>query len=119
MHEQRERQWNADDRSARDEEVTERRPERRSPGAVTFCPGCHFALEESLVASRGDPSRHLKSCPRCSMRQGLHVFYPFDAFRERAMEDGWTMVDPWCESCVRRVEPIPATRTCRVPAEQD
>ena len=118
MHEQRGRQWGADDRFARDEEVTERRPERRSPGAATFCPGCHVALEELRVA-RGDRDRYLKSCPRCSTLQGVHVFYPLDAFREHAVEEDWALIDPWCESCIRRFEPPGATLTCRVPPEQD
>jgi hypothetical protein len=112
MRDRQGEQW-SEERTRADQEPAE--AERRPPRPRARCPGCHMELEQSLVAMGEAP---LKSCPRCSQLQGLHVFYPLDAFREHALE-GWAILDPWCESCIRRVEAMPAVRICPVPLVEE
>ncbi|USD36535.1 hypothetical protein [Ferrimonas sp. SCSIO 43195] len=71
---------------------------------------CGIALNLSLFRSHdGQP---LKSCPKCSMQQGRHVFYPETLFGWRLLK-GQSQLQSWCPACrSKRAPEQPATARC-------
>jgi len=57
-----------------------------------MCPRCHEPLRRSRYI-KGDRD---KSCPKCSVRQGVHVYYSYHHF---GMRHGGTVVQSWCPTC--------------------
>ena len=51
----------------------------------------------------------LKSCPRCSLREGRHVFYREETFGTRTMQSGDVIIQSWCPACrsTRRPAAVP------------
>lgn len=61
------------------------------------CPGCNASLNDSQdVVKQGI---EFKSCPKCSVIAGGHVFYKTEDFGYRYMGDGRCIVQSWCPSC--------------------
>lgn len=55
------------------------------------------SLRRSVYRKRG--KKVFKSCPRCSIRKGKHVYYPIEDFGERTMENGDVVPQSWCRGC--------------------
>lgn len=55
-----------------------------------------------------------KSCPKCSIEHGVHVFYKTEVFGCRDMGDGRHIVQSWCSSCRSGENPsIPEVFRCK------
>ena len=71
---------------------------------------------EPLNRSRYSPSRDLKSCPECSVRNGSHVFRPYpDAFgtsEMRASDEEPEGPQSYCSACRRGTVSTEPAKTC-------
>ncbi len=75
------------------------------------CSGCGLSLNESQEVESKDT--RYKSCPKCSSMAGHHVYYKYEYFGMRTMEDGRHIVQSWCPSCRSDEVPvIPPELTC-------
>lgn len=61
------------------------------------CAVCECSLNDSQDAVHN--SVDYKSCPKCSVDAGVHVFYKTEDFGYRDMGDGRHIVQSWCPSC--------------------
>lgn len=59
------------------------------------CPVC----EEQLRVTVYREDDEFKSCPRCSARDGRHVFYALDDFGDRRPHGGDAIIQSWCRPC--------------------
>ena len=58
-----------------------------------MCPRCG----QSLNRSRYEQNEAYKSCPGCSVRAGVHVYYAYDYFGMRMMDI--LRVQSYCPDC--------------------
>ncbi|NHI01815.1 hypothetical protein OJHNALOF_02868 [Oceanimonas sp. MB9] len=68
------------------------------------CESRQRSLSESIIIHNHSSGR-LKSCPQCSNSEGKHVFYAYESFGMRTMEDGSTIVQSWCPGCRSNAKP--------------
>lgn len=79
---------------------------------MDICCGCSGSLHESLSAE--DEGQQFKSCPKCSVEAGYHVFYKQEDFGFRDMGDGRHIVQSWCPSCRSNLSPaLPPAFICK------
>ena len=57
-----------------------------------MCPRCHEPLRRSRYIN-GDRD---KSCPKCSVREGVHAYHPYRHF---GMRKGGTVIQSYCPGC--------------------
>ena len=77
-----------------------------------LCEGCGELLGHSEW--RDD----LKSCPKCSLRAGRHVFHPLSSFGERTPHGGAPIIQSWCRGCrAGRPSEMPSLSCGKLPAE--
>ncbi|OTA14163.1 hypothetical protein Xvie_03941 [Xenorhabdus vietnamensis] len=75
------------------------------------CSGCGYSLRDSQVVESTDIL--YKSCPKCSSEAGRHVYYKYEDFGMRTMDDGRYIVQSWCPSCRSSEMPVtPPEFTC-------
>lgn len=63
-----------------------------------ICSACGDDLGDSQNVLGGSGEVEWKSCPECSRRGGIHVFYRFEEFGFREMK-GRPHVQSWCPRC--------------------
>lgn len=78
----------------------QRRGNKNATEHVPQCEHCHQPLNRSVYS----PDRRQKSCPRCSMRNGIHhIFYAcpdgFGRSEERVTETNPNGDQSYCHSC--------------------
>lgn len=61
------------------------------------CAVCSYSLNDSQVKEQ--KGEEYKSCPKCSVDAGVHMFYKTKDFGFRDMGDGRHIVQSWCPSC--------------------
>jgi phage FluMu protein Com len=71
------------------------------------CPSCGVPLNESVYTS----DRLYKSCPRCSEKEGRHVFRKTEEYGERN-NAGRQYIQSHCPACRSNREPPPAEFSC-------
>lgn len=65
---------------------------------MSICESCNTSLRDSMLALDA-AGNQFKSCPRCSVNAGHHVFYRYDDFGIRDMGNGRHIVQSWCPGC--------------------
>lgn len=77
------------------------------------CAACSEDLRDSQYQQSGksSASQRWKSCPHCSERDGVHVFYPYEDFGFRDMGDA-VRVQSWCGSCRGNQTSLSPSFTC-------
>lgn len=60
-----------------------------------MCPRCGQALHRS----RYEQNQAYKSCPRCSVIAGVHVYYRYEHFGMRDMGGGHVIIQSYCPDC--------------------
>lgn len=77
------------------------------------CTACGLDLRDSQSEQTTTPSdsQMWKSCPRCSERDGIHVFYLYDDFGFRDM-GAKVRVQSWCGPCRSKQPPDPPAFVC-------
>lgn len=79
---------------------------------MAMCAVCECSLNDSQVLEDG--SKEFKSCPKCSVEAGVHVFYKAEDFGFREMGDGRHIIQSWCPSCRSGENPsIPEAFRCK------
>ncbi|MHC2596515.1 DNA-directed RNA polymerase subunit RPC12/RpoP [Kluyvera sp. 1366] len=61
------------------------------------CVTCQNSLHDSMVIEKN--GEMFKSCPSCSSKARLHIFYKYNDFGMRNMGDGRFIVQSWCRGC--------------------
>lgn len=79
---------------------------------MATCAVCECSLNDSQVVEHG--CKEFKSCPKCSVDAGVHVFYKTEDFGFRDMGDGRHIIQSWCPSCRSGENPsIPEAFRCK------
>lgn len=58
---------------------------------------CQQSLHDSVMIEKD--GEVFKICPSCSNKTGTYVFYKYDDFGMRNMDDGRFIVQSWCQGC--------------------